>query len=501
MAIKIALQDEEVCVVYFKPIRYMQGALVLCLLLFTQLALAGVIVAGQELGKSTWNDRSQLKPARYKVEEGVVTPYKLGPVLRLEGPLSGSIRGTAELFYDKSNTLVAARLFTKNPEKLLKRLVKMSAAKRGANNVFILGDLRLREGVGQRFIQISSPTFDESFSSTQSVSSKPRTNWLIFSVWTLAFLLLGVVWCFRMTLWAYRESLADYLVGMAIVSTVLYFVPETQLGFRSLVLGAYLVGYGLILTWALRTVRLSGWLPRKPFVELLWSLPATPILLLPVIARNMVKSLHYAGLVLLFAQLFSLTYYYFRPDLMMELKLLPAVGLFGGGIVRLYCITLQLFEERHWHPAVSVGATQVTWPIILAVGILMFSFQSILGFFSFLRFMLLPAIIIIILSSVFQIEWLGAAGIVLPFLGLLSGVGGALVAGLAPTGYSNLDFSAANINPATGLPMVGGFDSAGNAFGFSGFDFNPANGMPMIGGLGGIDSFGNPFGSNMNDPW
>jgi len=485
----------------------MQGLLVLCLLLFTQLTLAGVMVAGQELGKSTWNDRTRLKPAQYKVEEGVVTPYKLGPVLRLEGPLSGKVRGTAEFFYDKSGTLVAARLFTKAPEKLLKRLAKTSAAKREADNVFTLGDLHLRveEGTGQRFIQISSRAFDESFSSTQSVSSKPRTIWLIIA-WAiaclLAFLLLGVVWRFRMTLWVYRESLADYFVGMAIVSGILYFIPETRLGFRSLVLDAYyLMGYGLILTWALRTVRLSAWLPRKPLVELLWALPTTPLLLLPVIVRNMVKSLHYSGLVILFAQLFGLAYFYLHPDFVMSFMLLPVVGLFGGGIVRLYCITLQLFEKKHWHPAISVGVTLVTWPVILAVGILMFSLQSILGFFSFLRFMLLPTIIIIILSSVFQIEWLGAVGIVLPFLGFLSGVAGALIAGMVPTGYSNLDFSAANINPATGLPMVGGFDSAGNAFGFSGFDFNPANGMPMIGGLGGIDSFGNPFGSNMNDTW
>jgi len=49
------------------------------------------------------------------------------------------------------------------------------------------------------------------------------------------------------------------------------------------------------------------------------------------------------------------------------------------------------------------------------------------------------------------------------------------------------------INPATGLLMVGGFDTAGNPFGTSGASqINPATGLPMVGG---VDVAGNPFGS------
>ena len=51
------------------------------------------------------------------------------------------------------------------------------------------------------------------------------------------------------------------------------------------------------------------------------------------------------------------------------------------------------------------------------------------------------------------------------------------------------------INPATGLPMVGGVDAGGNSYGFdssSSFDsINPATGLPMVGG---VDTGGNPYG-------
>jgi hypothetical protein len=33
------------------------------------------------------------------------------------------------------------------------------------------------------------------------------------------------------------------------------------------------------------------------------------------------------------------------------------------------------------------------------------------------------------------------------------------------------------------------------------FTFNPANGMPMHDGIGGVDVYGNTFGSDLNDPW
>jgi len=62
------------------------------------------------------------------------------------------------------------------------------------------------------------------------------------------------------------------------------------------------------------------------------------------------------------------------------------------------------------------------------------------------------------------------------------------------------------INPATGLPMVGGLDVEGNLYGTGSHfdeDINPATGLPMIGGLGGMDVAGNPFGISAasDDDW
>ena len=56
------------------------------------------------------------------------------------------------------------------------------------------------------------------------------------------------------------------------------------------------------------------------------------------------------------------------------------------------------------------------------------------------------------------------------------------------------------INPATGLPMVGGVDAGGNPYGFdssSSFDsINPATGQISYGG---VDVLGNPYGSDINN--
>lgn len=61
------------------------------------------------------------------------------------------------------------------------------------------------------------------------------------------------------------------------------------------------------------------------------------------------------------------------------------------------------------------------------------------------------------------------------------------------------------INPATGLPMIGGMggvDVGGNIYGssahdlLSSLDINPATGLPMIGGMGGIDVGGHTYGSD-----
>lgn len=60
------------------------------------------------------------------------------------------------------------------------------------------------------------------------------------------------------------------------------------------------------------------------------------------------------------------------------------------------------------------------------------------------------------------------------------------------------------INPANGLPMVGGVDVEGNPYGSDlsslGSHINPASGLPMIGGgASGIDVAGNPYDTDLSD--
>jgi hypothetical protein len=65
------------------------------------------------------------------------------------------------------------------------------------------------------------------------------------------------------------------------------------------------------------------------------------------------------------------------------------------------------------------------------------------------------------------------------------------------------------LNPATGLPMIGGdmfgFDTAGNRFGKNNLlerlletDINPATGLPMISQYSGVDVAGNPYGFDLH---
>ncbi|WP_386685696.1 hypothetical protein [Lonepinella sp. MS14437] len=58
---------------------------------------------------------------------------------------------------------------------------------------------------------------------------------------------------------------------------------------------------------------------------------------------------------------------------------------------------------------------------------------------------------------------------------------------------SNSEFEHGEINPATGLPMQGMFDTAGNPIGCN-QGINPATGLPMQGIL---DIAGNPLGCNL----
>lgn len=492
---------------HIKLSSFLQWSLLTVLLAFSQLACAAVVVAGQEIGKARWSDRTLLSAKKFKVAENTEATFKDGNVLRVEGPLSGKLAGSAELFYDAQGLLAGARIVSPQPQEMLKRLAQASRARHDGGNRYTSGKLNLRivQADGKDLVYVTSEAVDSQLRTSQaSASASAPASWWVIGLWLVAgaagvVLLRALVrfsWRRRLKIWNARAFIADYLAAFAIMGALAYAYPQARLGLEKVALGGYLLGYGLLLVWALRTVRHSGWLPRKPVLELLWAIPATPVLLAPVILRNAYKSMHYAGMTLFFVQILALVYFGLRPGLAGILLLLALTGLLGAGIARLYCATHDHFDRRH--PVLRILLTLLLWPVFLTVFCVYVLFQIIVGALIVALYMLIPALLVWLVGAGTHTEWLQTVAACLPFLGLVPGVFNIFAMGMMPTGYSGMDFNAESFNPSTGLPMMGGFDTAGNGYGMGGFDINPANGMLMVGGIGGFDTFGNSYGFDGN---
>lgn len=307
-------------------------------------------------------------------------------------------------------------------------------------------------------------------------------KYISFLPWVMAAVVgavaLSVLWKLRAKIWLRRVAIGDYLAALAIVGTALYFVAGELLASLlqdvNFVVGVYAVSFAMILAWAFRTVRASGWLPQRPLVEMLWIIPATPALLLPAVARNAARSIAYAGLVLFFLELCGLFYYFIHPGGMLAFAVLSLVGLFGAGIARLYGATFNHLQR--WAPPYlcALGAL-VLWPLALATFLLVLAWSMVCNLLASLLVLLAPAILLYIVGTAFDSQGIKAAAVLLPLLGLLPGVASLLLAGAMPTGFGDGGGS-------------GGFDLA----------FNPANGLPMFDGMGGVDIMGNPFGTDFN---
>lgn len=478
-----------------------------------------MVVAGQEIGRARWEDRTSLSAKKFKVLEKSNGGLQGGRVLWIEGPLAGTLKGSAELIYDADGTLVGVvRMAASKPEAMLKQLAKASRARRLADNRYAAGDLSLRLVAGAAdvadgppsLLYITSSALDAQLAAASAeAASTGATAWWQVALWLVAgaaglavlWVLGKAIWRHRMKFWQARALIADYLLAFAVVGAIMHGFPDARLGYINLVFGVYFVGYSFVLVWALRTVRHSGWLPRKPVVELLWVLPATPLLLMPVVLRNMFRSAHYAGMVLFFGQLLALTYYCFRPGLAVSLFLLALFALLGGGVARLYCEVFRRVSRAGRHPFASAALTLIVWPVFLVVGCIYLLWSMLVGGLVVALYMLIPALLVWLLAAMTGLEWMKTVAACLPFVGLLPGVAGLFAMGVMPTGYSGHDFSASSFDTSTGLPTMGGFGMGGDAFGMGGFDINPANGMQMLGGIGGVDVFGNSFGFNSNDPW
>lgn len=495
----------EVCIgrVFCSPVtcftlwinRILQTAFSICLILFSQIAIAEVVVAGQSIGKSEWKERVRLKSSQYKIEENFETTYKRGPALRIKGRVPAGGIQEAEFFYDENKTLVAAKVLAKNPEKFLQWLGKSSRAKRQPDNSYLFKDLRLRLEVDgdRKMVIVSSHDFDSRFQAQTSGNWLP--SWRSIAIWGAACVAgIALIWILfrgRKRLWKYREPLSDYIVGITCVSAILWLFPEMQLGLTTYYLAAYLLGYGVLVSLALRTVRISGWLPRRVLVEHMWVVPMTPLLILPVIVRNVFKSAHYAGLILLLAELAAIFYWYVQPELLLALQIIPLAALVSGGIVRLYCLTYSLVGKGERHEALTVVATLLAWPFVLLGCVAILAFNVLVTCLLGVKAVLAPAFGLGLLGIVFEWHYLTLIAIGLAALGTLPGIA-ILLFSFSPTGYSMQNFSSDSFYPS----MEGTFDFQNSSFVISDFDVNPANGMPMFGGL---DVLGNPYGVDFTD--
>ena len=386
---------------------------------------------------------------------------------------------------------------------------------------------RHHKHAGQSSVRHASVVAASMQSGSQTASTQPSaSSWHGFGVVQIIGLAVGAFCLYLLCLHGHRlirgapkwfakhgETLADYAVSLLGAQVISYLVCHPSL--HHWLPAVLAIGLGLGCAAGLRSVRKSGWLPRKRYIELLWALPATPILVVPVLVRNMLKSVHFAGLVAIFIQLALITYFFAHPSWRQGLLFMAVAGVFGGGVVRAYCMTFEFLQgkERNsfWRSVIAAVCSQALWPLAAATMVLYPCATGLIGSLVWLLHVLVPVIFSAILSALFDSVWIAAIPVLLVIGGLfplwlsLFSLTARLI---LPSGYSGVDFSSASFSWSSGTSdaTFGGvdFNSAntfdGGMFGGNGFAFN-VNGLPMIGGMGGIDVHGNPFGTTFNDPF
>lgn len=511
------------------------GALLACIALcLPRMALADVVVAGQTIGKSTWDDGRRIDTKRFEVRPESSTAYTDGPVLTVQGRILARTQGRAELFYDARGTLAAARLHTNAPEKALRALARRSAAREQDPESFVLGDLRLRvESEGeQRFVQVSTPAFDAALKKAAAPGGGllDRIEKLAANGWLLAaaagLVLAPVVWLLmsaRAWIWERRCDVLDHAIALCVTVAAYRAFPQAWLApwWAQPVQWA---GYWIIATWSLRTVRVCGWLPREPGIEYVWALPATPVLLVPAVLRNAAKSPHVAGILVLFAALVGGALYQAEGDVGTSLVWLGVIGFVGNGVVHVYRQSVDSSAQQEWSARRRAVMGVITWPVTALCLLMVGAWEGIKLFFGVLVAMLLPAVACLAAGVVFDLQWLTWIGLCLPFAGLVPAAG-VLVAflvlplgrlepetrvpapiaapdirtpqrAIAATALPSRDRVTAgggwDSSPAVALPLAAGAVTAGIAsVGFDPSGINPATGLAMVGA---VDTAGNPYG-------
>jgi type IV secretory pathway VirB2 component (pilin) len=148
-------------------VRFITGCLVLGLILCSQFANAlGIVIAGQELGKSTWGDRIHIPSSRYKVLD--VTNFKTiyaGHEFYVEGQILKNVNGQTRLFYAENGVLVGADVFARpeKPNHLLREIARRLGAAAGKDGGYVKGNATIYGGVpagdGEEVVRIALPAF------------------------------------------------------------------------------------------------------------------------------------------------------------------------------------------------------------------------------------------------------------------------------------------------------------------------------------------------------
>lgn len=287
-----------------------------------------------------------------------------------------------------------------------------------------------------------------------------------------------------------RQAVADYLVILTPLA-VAAGIPITYAAKQGEMIAFAVVAllYFRPLLWSVRYVRKSGLLlTSDKAIGSLLALLASPALLPVVLARDCARSRWLFGLALIYCEIIGALLWLSPTGTM--LMVLPLLTWISGGLLRLYAVLAKPNEKR----LLKLARAVVGWPVVLVGFTIKYVGMGLLNLLRAWPLIFLGALV----AEVGWNNWLAGALVIAGLFSL------PLLLGTAcsvcwPSGFDGLQlggFGSGGMSDFT--PSFGGGHLGGN-YGFDAPMINPANGLPMVGGIGGMDIHGNSYGSNYHD--
>lgn len=467
-------------------------------------------IGGLRLGKATYAQAAASIGHRKDAAELATKFQSLPKAIRVAKLKHRGVAYQAVFLFDRTDTLGAVALSGSEDEVRSALLGFLGRSTHVASKDFYAtGDLRLQRlandgGARQTLVVATARHFEVLEQEMQVKSAGGLTTrqmiWLgiggviTMLVVTVAYLMREEL---RQSAAKHRLSIADHALAAAIYLTGAAYVDFLKpAGFGDWQHGALSIAVGMgwirLLAFSITTTRTSGWLTGTQ--NLGYSFAAailSPVLLIPAIAKRAWQAGWYFGMVLVYGGIVGAAYRYRHMLPPVEITV-PLVSLVSPGVFRAYITIYRwpVLTSRF----VQTAASTLLWPAVLCFGLLYFALMTLITWFSRL-WIILPAAIAGALFDALPIGLL--IGITLASIDVLFSFS---AAAFGSTGYG----SGAALDGRVGYD--GGFSTGGDmtisSMDFGGdFTVNPANGMPMIGGFGGIDTFGNTYGTNHNDPF